>query len=123
MLVNWFGGRPKTDTHPADADLQITEVFLSNWDEPMKMGKRSNVIVTIRRVNFDGPVEVRLEGLPDGVTSEKKRVIAGSVKCEVLILASYGINPVATEIRVIAASKNLTATKMMPLKVVAEKKT
>jgi hypothetical protein len=80
------------------------------------------VIVTIRRVNFDGPVEVRLEDLPEGVRGEKFKLKATSTKCEVPILASYGINPVDTEIRVIATAKNLTATKMMPLKVVAEKK-
>lgn len=122
MVVNWLGNGPNADGYPANAELQITEVFLSNFDAPMKMGERLNVIVTIRRVNFDGPVELRLEDLPEGVRSEKIKLKAVSTKCEVPILASYGINPVETEIRVVATAKNLTVTKTMPLKVVAEKK-
>jgi tRNA A-37 threonylcarbamoyl transferase component Bud32 len=127
LVVSWLGGGggAKAETHPAGAEIQITDAFLSTMDDTIKMGKRINVIVKIRRVKFDGAVELRVEGLPAGVTATDKKVIlkSGGTAIEVPIIASFNIDPADTKIRVIATSKNLTTEKTIPLKVIPDKKT
>ena len=88
----------------------------------LPIGSRKNVIVKIRRVNFDGSVDLRLEGLPNGVTGTRTLLKAGSTAVEVPITASYGIEPSDTEIRIVATAKNLSVDKAIRLKVIPDKK-
>lgn len=122
MLVSWLKGDSKAnvDAYPPGAGLQITEAFLSS--DFMRVGDRKNVIVKLRRVNFHGPVEVRLEDLPAGVTGDKTTAPAGSTAVQVRITAPFGIEPAEADIRVVARAKDLVAVKTIHLRVVAQKK-
>jgi serine/threonine-protein kinase len=121
FVVNRLRDAPKPDVHGPDAGLQLTEVFITP-PEQIKPGERKIVIVKVHRIKFNGPVEVRVEGLPAGVRAEPKLIPAGSTAAEVSLLASFGIDPAEADIRVIATSKNLLAEKTLPLRVVADKK-
>jgi hypothetical protein len=128
-MVKWYGNGPNPDAYPAGAELQIPEAFLSSHDwidgqerDPLPIGSRKNVIVRIRRVKFNGEVELRLEGLPSGVTSSKILLKAGSEKIEVPIMASYGIDPCVADIRIVGTAKNLTAEKTLKVHVISDKK-
>jgi eukaryotic-like serine/threonine-protein kinase len=123
MLVSWIKGDGKAniDAHPANAGLQITEAFLSS--DFLRVGDRKFVIVKLRRINFNGPVEVRLEDLPPGVVADKESAQAGTTAVQVRITAPYGIEPADQDIRVVARAKNLTTDKVLRLQVLPAKKT
>jgi serine/threonine protein kinase len=120
-VVSWMrGGKAVADAYPAGAGLEITEVRVSS--DVLPIGSKKNVLVYVRRIQFNGPVDVRLEGLPDGVRFDKTTIAAGSTAVEVPIIASFGIEPVEKDVRVVAKAKNLTAAKNLALRVVAEAK-
>ena len=81
----------------------------------LPIGSRKNVIVKIRRVKFDGPIELRLEGLPSGVTGTKIVLKSGSTAIEVPIMASYGIDPSVSDIKIVGKAKNLSAEKTIQI--------
>ena len=121
LFVNWLrGDKPRADEYPKDAEVQITDAFLSV--DKFRMGDSKRLIVKIRRVKFDGPVELRFEGLPEGVTADKTIVPAGKMAEEVRITADRFMEPADTNIRIIGKAKNLTYTKEFHLQVLPEKK-
>jgi tRNA A-37 threonylcarbamoyl transferase component Bud32 len=122
IMVRWFGGGDTNpNTYPPGAELQISEAFLSSDELPI--GSRKNVIVKIRRVKFNGDVELRLEDLPSGVTSSKTLLKAGSTAIEIPITASFGIEPSKTDIRIVGTAKNLTGEKKLRLHVIHDART
>jgi hypothetical protein len=114
------GSGKKGDGYPADAALQITEATIAA--EVMRPGQVKSVIVRLRRVNFLGPVELRLEGLPPGVTAPKTVVPAATVAAELRVTVPFGTDPCESNIRVVAKAKNLTAERSLRLQIVADKK-
>ncbi len=119
LIVSWLRGGPRADAWPAGAEIQIPEAFVSS--DVLPIGSRKNVIVKVRRVKFDGPVSVHLEDLPSGVTSAPVTIKSGTTAVEVPITASFGIDPVTRDIRIVATSKNLTAERALTLQVVPDR--
>ncbi len=119
LLVSWLKGDAKTgtDAYPAGADLQIVEAYLSTGKSVIRIGERKRVIVTLRRINFHGPVKLRLDDLPAGVTFDPTTAPAAARQIEVPITAPFGIDPAEANIRVVARAKNLTAEKTLHLQV------
>ena len=64
------------------------EVFVEGWN---------TFPVQIARDNFDGPVTVRLDGLPAGVTADPVTIPTGKSEGEVLVIAAPGTQPVAAK--------------------------
>jgi len=87
-------------------------------------GPKKNVIVTVRRsgtVSWDGVIDVKLEGLPPGVTSEPVKLGKSLTKAAVPISASLGTDPVEADIRIVATANNLQAERSLRLRVVRGK--
>jgi serine/threonine protein kinase len=120
LLMGWLGTGAKTNAYGPGAEVLILEAFLSSGDE-LPAGTQKNVIVKFRRNSFDGPVELRLEGLPPGLVSEPAVARSGITAVEVPVTAPFGIAPSETQIRVIATAKNLTAEKSLKLRVGPDK--
>jgi serine/threonine protein kinase len=123
LLVTWSSKPPPTDVYPPGAKLEIVEVYLSTGDV-LPTGPKKNVIVTVRRsgtVSWDGVIDVKLEGLPPGVTSEPVKLGKSLTKAAVPISASLGTDPVEADIRIVAAAKNLQAERSLRLRVVRGK--
>jgi serine/threonine-protein kinase len=118
LVVSWLkGDKTNVDAYPPGADLQIVEAFLSTGNDIMRVGDRKKVIVKLRRVRFHGPVDLRLENLPAGVTFDKTTAAPAAAQVEVRITAPFGIDPAEADIRVVAKAKNLSAEKTLHLKV------
>jgi serine/threonine protein kinase len=123
FVVSWLkgGGTPNGDAYPPNANLHIIEAYLSTGDDTMHIGETKNVIVKLRRENFNGPVELALEDLPAGVVADKCTVKTGRVQEQVRITAKYGIDPSDGSIRLVARAKNLTDEKTLRFQVLPPK--
>jgi serine/threonine protein kinase len=121
FIVSWMrGGNAKADVYPDGCGLQITEASISS--DVLRPGQVKSVIVRLRRVGFHGPVDLRLDGLPAGVTAPKITVPAAAVAAEVRVTVPFGTDPSDANIRVVGKAKNLTAEKDLRLQIVPAKK-
>jgi serine/threonine protein kinase len=124
LLVSWSRTPPPNDVYPPGAELQLIKVELSTMNDTIRIGRKHNVIATIRRagtVSWDGPVDVKLERLPPGVNSSPAKVAKGMTKVEVPITASFGIEPVEADIEVVATAKNLHVRRKLHIRAIPDK--
>ena len=103
-----------------NAALRITKVKLSN--DVIRPGDRKRVLVYIDRAEFQGPVKVHVENLPDGVQTGTTVIPANAKSGDVSLTVSYGTDPVETEIKVVAVAENLRDEKPLPLTVIPDKR-
>jgi tRNA A-37 threonylcarbamoyl transferase component Bud32 len=82
-----------------------------------KDGGRKHIIVRIERQEFRGPVRIRFEGLPDGITAEEKIIADGKDIVEIPLVVSYGGGALKRELRIVASAENLQATTTLPVTV------
>jgi serine/threonine-protein kinase len=112
----WPDGKAHADAYPAGAALMISEAEFST--PFIRPGERKFLNVKIQRKDFEGPVELRLTGLPPGISTDDRVVIkAGMNAASVGITVPFGTVPTEAEIRVIAAAKNLSAEKQLSLRI------
>jgi serine/threonine protein kinase len=113
------GKQAKTPT------LLITAAKLSAPSQTVHPGDTKRVIVTIRRVHFEGPVTVSLQDLPKDVVGGDSKIIPPTAdSTEVSLTVSYGAEPIATQIRVVAEGdvEGAVGERILPFTIVEEKK-
>jgi hypothetical protein len=98
--------------------LEIVKAMLSVGDAPLKPGDTKQVLVEIRRIDFQGPVEVRIEDLPDGIHAGKKKIPPNQDKGDLSLTVSYYTEPIQAQLRVVATAGERTASKLLPVTVV-----
>src|SRR4051812_6229728 len=76
---------------PSKADATVPEAQVAvaaSSDVEVFVEGRNSFPVKIARDGFDGPVAVRVEGLPAGVTAEPVSIPAGKTEGEVVVIGS-----------------------------------
>jgi serine/threonine protein kinase len=82
-----------------------------------KDGGRKLIIVRIERTDFRGPVRIRFEDLPDGISAEETIIADGKDIAEIPLVVSYGGGALKRELRIVVTADNLQATTTLPLTV------
>jgi hypothetical protein len=84
-----------------------------------KDGGRKNIVVRIQRSGFRGPVIIRFEALPDGLTATEVTIADNKDVAEIPLLVSYGTGAMKRDLKLIATAENLRGHALLPLTVVA----
>jgi hypothetical protein len=84
----------------------------------MKEGESKFLIVQIQREKFAGPVTVRIKNLPDGVQAAPVTIPEDRDRADVRLTVSFGAGSIRQELRVLAATENLSAETRLPFTVV-----
>jgi serine/threonine protein kinase len=115
-LLRGCGTAPPADVYPSDASLAVT---LKEHERTMNPGDRKIVVMSIKRTKYQGPVQVSLENLPDGVSAFPSKIIIDANKDHgELALVVYQFAKRATvRIRARAVAKNLHAEDWLQLTV------
>ena len=112
-----------TSTKPGDTRAKKLTVTVKEA-HTVQQGAEDNVLVTINRDNFNDPVTVRVEGLPDGVTADPKDLViaasdnTGTVKLQAAADAKVVTDHAAT----VTADAAGVQTVKVPLKVTVRAK-
>src|SRR5262249_41298099 len=89
---------------PASISLQAPEALA------LAAGQSAKLRVRVRRANYKGPVTLRLEGLPEGVTAGKATLAPGSDEAAMELTASSGASEAERE-ALLAATGEQVATR------------
>jgi serine/threonine protein kinase len=102
------------------AALQFRRVRLSVIGEPVLYpGEWKKILVEIQRDKFKGPVKVYVDpqSLPPDLSVSPLTIAAKEFGGEMRLMVTNGADPGELELKVIAVAKNLTAEKILPVKI------
>ncbi len=94
-LIMYFW--PKPPARP-NGKIHFTELKYSMPDKIAKQGHRHMVIVKLKRINFEGPVNVMFKDLPDGVVGNPLTIKPNLNQGELWFTVGYELPPMKTEI-------------------------
>ncbi|MDY3559518.1 hypothetical protein R5W23_000511 [Gemmata sp. JC673] len=109
------GPGPKQVVHRFKVEPRL-ELYTPN-DFDLAPGQVVKVPVTVRRAYHAGPVDVRLENLPDGVTAGRLTIPEGKDDGELELVASDAAREGARAIQFVATGGSLTSTRSVKLTV------
>ena len=106
-----------SDVYPPDAGLKIT---LKERERTLNKGDRKQVIFTIERIKFDGKVQVVLDQLPQGISTDPNPLVLGPQKDqgEIPLTVTYFAHAGDTKVRIRATAKNLSAVDWLNLTII-----
>jgi eukaryotic-like serine/threonine-protein kinase len=98
-LLVWFfkDGSPKKP-----GSLRIVEAKWSTFDKKLVPGQPHHMLVSIERIDFQGPVTVALKDLPKGVVSDPVVFPPNKNNDQIRVTVSIGTQPLTAPIRVVA---------------------
>jgi tRNA A-37 threonylcarbamoyl transferase component Bud32 len=108
-------GTTKRGYHSSGAALKVLPLDAVEF----KDGGRKSIIVRIERKEFRGPVKVRFESLPDGLSASEVTVADNKDIAEIPLTVSYGVGAMKRDLKLIATAENLRGQALLPLTVVA----
>ena len=95
--------------------LRITNAKWSTGDKKLIPGNHHHVLVWIERVDFKGPVKVRVKDLPAGVESDTLVLAPNVDSGQVKVTVSFGTEPITKPVRVYADCEEAGAKAEFPL--------
>ena len=84
-------------------------------------GQSKYVRIEIKRKAFKGPVTVRFEDLPDGVSAGETTLSESQEVSQLRLTVSYGAGPMKHNLSLVASAENLRGAVLVPLTVKAQR--
>jgi hypothetical protein len=108
----WFSGREgreKDRAGPSSSPTQAALRLLPLADLTVAAGEARKVTVQVKRENCQGPIELRLEGLPEGVRAHPVMIAVGADAGAVELTADPWADPANREVRLLASAAHARA--------------
>lgn len=117
LLRGLFSASPTTKKgYGPGAAVHITAAYLSSGKDPIRPGDLKRILVRFKRVGFEGPVTLRVEGLNGDFTATPTEPIIGKKETgEIPLMVQHWAKNGTLAFKVIATAEELRAE--MPLRV------
>ncbi len=111
-------GSPRNERVIYEFELQPRIKILTLLDElELRPATTTKVPVAVQRLSYRGPVEVKVENLPDGVTAGALTISEEAVKGEIELKATDGAKEIKKPIKFVATGGGLTSSADVQLTV------